>query len=90
MNAGDQVYEEVTGYPRTVILVITPAEKPGGVKGPLRGIAQEPVPIYGGGRGIGRNRVIPGTYGIEAIIRSLNKVDMADLPGVDHPPGFFK
>ena len=80
MDPGEQVDEQVAGDGRAVVPVVPPAEEPDGVERALGRVAQEAVPVDRLGRGVGRDRVLPGADVRVAVVPRLDRVDLADAP----------
>src|SRR5262245_45511105 len=60
VDAREEMDEEIARYAGSVVAIVAPAEEPYGIERPLGRVADEPVPIDGRRRGIGRYRILPG------------------------------
>ena len=78
----EQVDEEVAGDAGAVVAVIAPAEEADRLEGPLGRAAEEAVPIDVGGRGVGRDGILPGADGGVAVEPGFHHVELADGAGL--------
>ena len=74
----EQVDEQVARDGRPVVGVVPPAEEADGIERALGRGAEEPVPVDRLGRGVGRQRVLPGADRRVAVVPRLDRVDRAD------------
>src|SRR5687768_9711575 len=88
MHTGKEVDEEVSSHSGSVVLIISPAEKPYRIVGNFWCISEKILPIYSAGLCIGRNGVLPRATTTLPVVPCFYQHQVTDHAGFKDLTGF--